>query len=355
MSYMTNRLKDINKFGQKIWLDNISRDLILSNKLYKMILDDGIAGVTSNPTIFHKAISNDKFYHDDLAKLKQSNLTLEQRYEQLVIPDIIKACDIFSVIYNNTHREDGYVSFEVSPHLANNTGGTIDNAIRLWQEIDRPNLMIKVPATKAGIAALEELIYRGLNVNITLLFSIEQVVDTWRAYIRGLQRRIKNKLPINQIKAVASLFLSRVDTLADNKIPQELQGKTAINLAKMAYLVYQEIFTNKEFVELEKHGAKRQYLLFASTGTKNPAYSDVMYIEKLIGNETINTVPDITLAAFKDHGHAEQTLSKNILNSSKIIEEIKQHINLHQIGETLQLEGLQSFEKSFDALIKLMK
>lgn len=352
---MTNRLKDINRFGQKIWLDNISRDLILSNKLYKMISDDGIAGVTSNPTIFHKAISNDKFYQNDLAKLKQSDLTLEQRYEQLVIPDIIKTCDIFSGIYNNTHREDGYVSFEVSPHLANNTVGTIDNALRLWQEIDRPNLMIKVPATKAGIAALEELIYRGLNVNITLLFSIEQVVDTWHAYIRGLQRRIKNKLPINQIKAVASLFLSRVDTLADSKLPKELQGKTAINLAKMAYLVYQEIFTNKEFVELEKHGAKRQYLLFASTGTKNPAYSDVMYIEELIGNETINTVPDNTLAAFKDHGHAAQTLTKNILNSSKTIEEIKQHINLHQIGETLQLEGLQSFEKSFDALIKLMK
>jgi transaldolase len=352
---MTSRLQQIGQFGQRIWLDNISRDIIASGELQKLIQNDGITGVTSNPTIFQKAISSSKKYQNDLQKVKQSKLPLEQRYESLVIPDIQAACDIFNSVYLSSNNEDGYVSLEVSPHLANNALETVNNGIRLWHEVNRPNLMIKVPATKSGITALEELIYKGVNVNITLLFSLEQVVDTWHAYIRGLKRRIKENLEINHIKGVASFFLSRIDSTVDEKLPVELQGKTAINVAKLAYLVYQEIFSSKEFVELEKLGAKKQFLLFASTGTKNPKYSDVLYVDELIGNETINTIPDSTLAAFRDHGNASDTLPKNILDASSIIDKVQKYVNLQMIAEKLQQDGLAAFINSFDALIELVK
>ena len=243
----------------------------------------------------------------------------------------------------------------MSPHLAHDTEGTIANAKRLWMEIDRPNLMIKIPATKAGCSALTELIYAGINVNITLLFSLDQVVNTWQAYIHGLQKRFKEKLPLEHIKAVASFFLSRIDSATDPKLPIELQGKTAINLAKTAYLIYQEIFSNVIFMPLKKAGAHSQYLLWASTGTKNLNYSDVMYIEELIGMETINTVPDTTLNAFRDHGQATSRLTKNIEKAPKIIDQIKKHIDMQQLGNQLQNDGLQAFQESFDDLIALMK
>ena len=248
---MVSRLLTIKNFGQKIWLDSISRELINSSTFQKLINDDGIAGVTSNPTIFHKAIIHDKSYQHDLEKLKHSNLSAEDRYESLVIPDIKLACDLMLPIYNESNKEDGYVSFEVSPHLAHDANSTISQAKRLWQEINKPNLMIKVPATKAGLVALTELIYCGINVNITLLFSLDQVVATWKAYISGLQKRHKKQLPLENIKAVASFFLSRIDSAIDDKLPPELQGKTAINLAKTAYLIYQEVFSSSIFMPLK--------------------------------------------------------------------------------------------------------
>jgi transaldolase len=352
---MVSKIEIIKNFGQKIWLDSISRELINSNSLNKLINEDGIAGITSNPTIFHKAISADKRYQHDLEKLKTSHLELEQRYETLVIPDIRMACDLFMPTYNGTNKEDGYVSFEVSPHIANNTIATIESAKRLWHEINRPNLMIKIPATKAGIAALTELIYLGINVNITLLFSLDQVVDTWQAYINGLQRRFKEGLDLKHIKSVASFFLSRVDTAVDPKLPEELQGKCAISLAKTAYLIYQEIFSSVIFMPLKKAGAIGQYLLWASTGTKNPKYSDTLYIEELIGMETINTVPDETLNAFRDHGKAGSRLTKDIEKAPKVLDQIKKYVDMQQLGQTLQNDGLKSFEKSFDSLIELMK
>ncbi|HLX53211.1 MAG TPA: transaldolase [Aquella sp.] len=352
---MTNKIQAIKQFGQKIWIDNLSRELINSGKLAKLINEDGIAGVTSNPTIFYKAISSDKYYQEDLAKVKQSNLSPEARYEHLVIPDIQAACDILLPLYTSSKYEDGYVSFEVSPHLCHDKQGTIDNARRLWQEINRPNLMIKVPATKEGIEALTQLIFDGINVNITLLFSLRQVINTWNAYINGLKKRYNRNLPVDTIKSVASFFLSRVDTAIDDKLPEDLQGTAAIDLAKMAYLAYSELFSSETFGILKRYGAKEQYLLWASTGTKNPKYSDVLYVEKLIGNPTINTVPDATLNAFRDHGIAKNSLTENIEQAPVNLEKIQQYINMDDLGEQLQKDGLKLFEDSFDQLMELVR
>jgi transaldolase len=352
---MPSKILAVKNFGQKIWLDNISREFLNSNQLQKLLNDDGISGITSNPAIFYKAIKTDESYRHDLEKVKTTNLTLEQRYEYLVLPDIKLACDFMLPIYKSSNAEDGYVSFEVSPHLANNAEATINQALRLWQEINRPNLMIKVPATKAGLIALSELTYRGINVNITLLFSIDQVVETWKAYINGLQKRHKDGLPLNQITSVASFFLSRIDSAVDSKLPKELQGKTAINLAKTAYLIYQEIFSSSLFLPLKKAGAKNQHLLWASTATKNPDYSDTMYIDELIGMETINTVPDSTLHAFREHGQPQSRLTRNIDKAPKIIEQIKYLVDLDSLGKQLQLDGLKLFEEAYDNLLELVK
>lgn len=352
---MANKLQAIKQFGQKIWIDNISRELISSGKLAQLIAEDGIAGVTSNPTIFYKAISSDKRYQEDLAKLRQSNLSAEARYENLVIPDIKAACDVMLPLYTQSKYEDGYVSFEVSPHLCYDKQGTIDNAKRLWQEINRPNLMIKVPATLEGIAAFEQLISEGINVNITLLFSLGQVIRTWKAYINALRRRCNNSLPIDTIKAVASFFLSRIDSAVDDKLPENLQGKTAINLSKMAYLAYTELFSAEIFNTIKRYGGNEQYLLWASTGTKNPKYSDVLYVEELIGSPTINTVPDTTLNAFRDHGIARNSLTENIEQAPLIIEKVQQYVNMDELGEQLQQDGLKLFEDSFDQLMELVK
>lgn len=352
---MVSKIAEIRNFGQKIWIDNISRELILSKELERLISEDGIAGVTSNPTIFHKAISQDKNYQVDLFQVKQTQLDAEARYEQLVIPDIQAACDILTPMYIESEYEDGYVSFEVSPYLANDVHGTIENAKRLWQAIHRPNLMIKIPATPSGIIALEQLIFEGINVNITLLFTLNQVIATWKAYIKGLRRRYNHDLPLNTIKSVASFFLSRIDSAIDEKLPQELQGKSAINVAKMAYLAYTETFSSEMFGQLKKKGAREQYLLWASTGTKNTKYSDVLYVEELIGDQTINTVPDNTLNAFRDHGKAQSTLTPKIENAPSIITQIQQFVNLDEIGDQLQNDGLVLFENSFKSLLQLVQ
>ncbi len=350
-----SRLVDIKKCGQKIWLDNLSRELLNSGKLNKLILDDGIAGVTSNPTIFHKAISSDSSYQIDLAKLKASNLSLEERYEALVIPDIQLACDLMSELYNTSNHTDGYVSFEVSPLLAHDVQGTISDAKRLWDKIDRPNVMIKIPATQAGVKAFEELTSLGINVNITLIFSLKHVFDVWEAYINGLNKRHNSGQSIENIKAVASFFLSRIDTAVDPKVPILLKGQAAINLCKEAYSAYRDIFDGAVFSHLKAAGAMSQFLLFASTGTKNPNYPDVMYIERLIAPDTINTIPDNTLNAFRDHGNASLSLDTNIDDAYDLIEEINRYVDLTEIGEQLQTEGIRLFNASFNDLIELMK
>lgn len=350
-----NRLQAIRPFGQRLWLDNLSRELIASGELARLLADDGIAGVTSNPAIFHKAISTDPRYRDELAALK-SNATLsaEQRYETLVIADIRAACDLTLTQYQATAGDDGYVSLEVSPALAHDEAGTLAAARRLWVAIDRPNAMIKIPATPPGIAAFRQLTAEGINVNITLLFSLKQVEAVWDAYIAGLTARHAAGQPLRHVKAVASFFLSRVDSLLDAQLPAPLQGKAAIALAKAAYRRYLQRFHGAEFAALHAAGARPQFLLWASTGTKNAAYSDVLYVESLIGADTVNTVPDATLSLFRDHGHAAATLAADGDAALATLAAAQATgIDFDAVGEQLQRDGLALFEKAFAELLQL--
>lgn len=353
---MNNRIAQIKKYGQKIWLDNISREFLASGSLQKMIAEDGISGVTSNPAIFYKAISTDSRYKEQLTELKKQDLTPLQRYEAMAIVDIKEACKIMSKLYHSSNKEDGYVSLEVSPDLCHDADKTVKSALELWNAVDEPNLMIKVPATSAGVVAFEQLVTFGLNVNITLIFNISQTEAIWNAYLRGLENRINNGLAIDGIKTVASFFLSRIDSAVDEKLPNNLQGKAAISLAKYAYQKYQELFHGDKFTKYKALGAIPQYLLWASTGTKNKNYSDVLYIEELIGKETINTVPDITLNCFRDHGIAKDALSLNKEDPATLIKHIKDAgIDLEKVGEKLQQDGLQQFIDAFDKLLELVK
>ena len=350
-----NRLQSIRPFGQRIWLDNLSRELIASGELSRLLQDDGIAGVTSNPAIFYKAISTDARYQDDLARLKQdAGLSAEQRYEALVVPDIQAACDLLLPQYQATGGDDGYVSLEVSPALSRDEAGTLAAARRLWAEIARPNAMIKIPATPEGIRAFQALTREGVNVNITLLFSLPQVEAVWDAYIAGLSARLAAGEAVSGVKAVASFFLSRVDSLLDPQLPAPLQGKVAIALSKAAYARYQARFHGGEFAALKAAGARPQFLLWASTGTKNAAYSDVLYVESLIGDETVNTVPDGTLAAFRDHGTAALTLPMDAEGALRVLADAAASgIDLPAVGEKLQQDGLKLFDEAFEQLLKL--
>ncbi|BBP04069.1 hypothetical protein TPL01_32250 [Sulfuriferula plumbiphila] len=349
-------LRKLNQLGQSIWLDNLSRTLLREGGLQQLIENDGISGVTSNPSIFQKALAESPYYHDDLARLKASQADAEKRYEALVIPDIQAACDLLLPTYQRCQGDDGYVSLEVSPHLAHDSDATIAAAQRLRAAVNRPNLLIKIPGTAAGLAAFEQLTAAGVSINITLLFSLRQTVRVFEAYIRGLKQRQAQGGALRSVKAVASLFLSRVDTLVDQRLAsidtdaaQTLTGRAALITAKLAYQRYQDIFHGVMFADLARAGARPQYLLWASTGTKNPAYSDVKYLEALIGTETINTVPDATLAAFRDHGHAELTLNDAIAAAEADYVALENlGIDLNAVGDTLQADGLKLFADSYD-------
>lgn len=352
---MVSRLYAIRDHGQRIWLDNLSRELLASGQLAEWLRADGIAGVTSNPAIFHKAISQDVRYRNDVAALRQTDLSPEARYEALVLPDIRQACDLLRASYDATHGEDGYVSLEVSPFLAHDEAGTLAAARRLWLEVGRPNVMIKIPATPAGIAALRILTEEGININVTLLFSARQVEAVWDAYLAGLAAREADERPVHGIKAVASFFLSRIDTLLDPKLPSALQGQTAIALAKTVYQRYRERFHGAEFAPLRAVGARPQYLLWASTGTKNPAYSDVLYVENLIGAETVNTVPDATLAAFRAHGEVCASIERGLSAAQAQLHAVAQvGVEMEQVGEQLQQQGLALFDDAYRALLDLL-
>lgn len=354
-----NPLRKLTQSGQSIWLDNLSRTLLREGGLQNLIDNDGISGVTSNPSIFQKALADSPYYHDDLARLKSSEADAEKRYEALVIPDIQAACDLLFSTFQRTQGDDGYVSLEVSPQLAHDSAATIAAAQRLHTAVNRPNLLIKIPGTAAGLVAFEQLISAGVSINITLLFSLRQTVRVFEAYIRGLKQRLAQGNDLHGVKAVASLFLSRVDTLVDqrlaaidNETAQALSGRAALVTAKLAYQRYQDIFHGPMFAELAQAGARPQYLLWASTGTKNPAYSDVKYLEALIGTETINTVPDATLAAFRDHGQVEPTLKEGIAAAEAdyiALENIG--IDLNVVGDTLQTDGLKLFSDAFDKVL----
>ena len=357
-----NPLLELHALGQRIWLDNLSRTLLHEGVLQKLIAEDGVAGVTSNPTIFFKAISDSPYYRDELAALKRdARLSAEQRYERLAVADIQAACDLLRPLFDKSGGEDGYVSLEVSPALAHDSAGTIAAGKRLRTAVSRDNLLIKVPATPAGVSAVEALIGAGCSVNVTLMFSLEHVRGIAQAYLRGLDKWSAGGGDARRVKSVSSLFLSRVDTLVDKKLEAiggdalALRGKSAIALARLAYQEYRKIFKGAEFAALAGRSARPQYLLWASTGTKNPAYGDVVYVESLIGAETVNTLPDATLAAFRDHGRAQPTLETGITEARRQFDALAHAgIDMHKVGEELQIEGVALFEQSFTQLLGLM-
>jgi transaldolase len=356
-----NSLQQTRQLGQSLWLDNLSRTLIQEGGLQRLITNDGISGITSNPAIFFKAISESPYYRDDVQRLKAAKMPAEPLYETLVIPDIQAACDLMRPEYERTSGRDGYVSLEVSPALAHDAAGTIAAGLRLKAAVQRRNLLIKVPATPAGLKAIEELIAQGCPVNVTLMFSLAHVNAVTQAYVRGLQRLVDGGGDPRPVKSVASLFLSRVDTLVDRQLDAiggdalKLRGKAAVALAKLAYREYQKTFKSGAFAQLAASGAQPQFMLWASTGAKNPAYRDVMYVESLIGAETINTLPDATLAAFRDHGKATASLENGVNDAQAHFDALATAgIDMHQVGETLRAEGVTLFEQAFDQLLKLL-
>lgn len=355
-----NPLLQVRAQGQQVWLDNLSRTLLNEGLLARMVADDGIDGVTTNPAIFHKAIAGGRYYEDDLAILKQQDLTAEARYEALVIPDVQRACDLLRPTWERSGGNAGYVSLEVSPALAHDAEGTVRAGLRLRQAVARDNLLIKVPATSAGIAAIERLIGEGVSVNVTLMFSLAHVDAVAEAYQRGLVRLEQAGGDVTRVMSVASLFLSRVDTLIDKLLSDaggaalDLRGKSAVAMSKLAYQRYLARFHGPAFAELRARGARPQYMLWASTGTKNPAYSDLLYVEPLIGPETVNTLPDATLAALRDHGKVAATLSAQADDARVQFDALSAlGIDLTAVGEQLQREGLAQFDEAFAQLLQL--
>ena len=359
---MTNPLHEVKQLGQSIWLDNLSRALLQEKTLEHLIKQDGISGVTSNPSIFHKAVSSGPYYSADLARLKGDTQNAEQRYEQLVIPDIQAACDLLRPVYETSRGDDGYVSLEVSPRLAYDEDATVAAAKRLSAAVKRVNLLIKVPATPPGVRAFERLIGDGISVNVTLMFSLHHVMDIAQAYIRGARRWIEQGGNARRLKSVASLFLSRIDTLVDRQLEligndraQPLHGKTGMALAKLAYQRYKDLFHGQAFADLRRAGLRPQNLLWASTGTKNPNYSDVLYVESLVGPETVNTLPDATLVAFRDHGNAGLTLEQDVAQSKNQFLTLEHlGIDLRLVGETLQVEGVKLFDEAYSKMLALV-
>ncbi len=351
---MSSRLLSVADLGQQLWLDNLTRHLLDSGELARLADEDGITGVTSNPAIFYNALKNDPTYQQALAELRPRITDAEARFEALALPDIRQACDLFQGVYMASGGTQGFVSFEVSPLLAHDAAGTAAAARRLWQAIDRPNAMIKIPATPAGLQAIEDTIYAGINVNVTLIFSNRQLQGVQAAHRRGLERRRAEGLALTGIASVASVFISRIDAAIDARLPADLQGKTAISSAKMAYAQWIDEIRSS-FTPLAELGAQPQWLLWASTSAKNPAYRDVLYVEELIGPHTINTVPDTTLAAFRDHGEAEARLTDHWVEARQVLARVAAAgIDLDQLGDELQQAGLAQFDEAYAKLLALV-
>jgi transaldolase len=362
-----NALVELQGFGQSVWLDNISKAILDSGELKKLIDEDGLRGVTSNPTIFEKAINGSRDYDAALSQLARAGRTVDEIYEALVIDDIRRATDLFRPLFRASEGLDGYVSLEVSPKLANETQRTLEEARRLWAKVDRANVMIKVPATPAGIPAIERLISEGINVNVTLMFSMEHYVRVAEAYVRGLQARTQNGQPL-AVASVASFFVSRVDSLIDGQLEerlahsssaaekQELEsllGRTAIANSRLVYQKFKEIFSRRSFLDLKDKGARVQRPLWASTSTKNPKYRDVLYAEELIGPDTVDTMPPATIDAFRDHGQVRASLEEGFEEAEGVFRRLANlGIDMNAAAEKLQVDGVKLFADSFDTLMK---
>lgn len=358
---MTNPLRQLSEFGQSVWYDNIQRTMITSGQLKTMIAEDGLKGITSNPTIFEKAINGSKDYDDYIVNILTDHPRISTRdlFFSIGIRDIQEAADLLLPVYNETNGRDGMISLEVSPDLAYDTAGTIAEAHRLVKRVNRQNLMIKVPATKEGLPAIEALIGDGINVNVTLLFSVERYKEVAEAYILGLESRLRRGQPIAKIASVASFFVSRVDAAIDQQLKtnpsselKAVANKIGIANAKIAYQAYKQLFGTPRFDALREAAAVPQRLLWASTGTKNPALSDVLYLDNLIGPDTVNTVPPATYAAFKDHGTPQASLETDVDAAHRDLAALaKAGVSLADITRQLEKEGVESFAKSFTTLL----
>jgi transaldolase/glucose-6-phosphate isomerase len=368
----TNPLKDLQKFGQSIWLDYIRRTLLTSGELQRLIEEDGLRGMTSNPSIFEKAIAGSTDYTDLLTSLNsRTDLDAKARYEILAIRDIQDAADMLRPVYDSTRHRDGYVSLEVSPYLARNTQGTLEEARRLWKAVDRPNIMIKVPGTAEGIPAIQQLISEGLNINVTLLFAQEVYERVAEAFIAGLEALAKSGGDVSKVASVASFFISRIDTLVDSKINDRLKsaksdadreslkgllGKIAIANGKLTYQRYLKIFGSDRWKSLAAKGAQTQRVLWASTSTKNPAYRDVIYVEELIGQDTVNTLPPATLDAFRDHGKPRASLTEDVSASQQVMDGLaKAGVSMKEVTDQLTDEGVKLFADAFDKLLEAVE
>ena len=365
-SAVANPLASLPDLGQSVWLDFIKRSLIKNGELRRLVEEDRLGGMTSNPAIFEKAIAGSDEYVSSIAAAAGQGLSAKQIYERLAIEDIQAAADVLRVVYDRTKAHDGYVSLEVSPELAKDTEGTIAEARHLWAAVARPNVMIKVPATPEGIPAIRTLISEGINVNITLLFARKAYEAVAWAYIEGLEARAKAGQPLGTVASVASFFVSRIDTLVDGWIAEKaktapeadkarlnaLLGKVAIANAKLAYQSYKQIFSGPRWEALAAKGAMVQRVLWASTGTKNPAYSDVLYLDNLIGKDTVNTVPPDTLAAFRDHGQPKPTLETGLDEAGATLESLAAAgISLDKATDELLVDAIKKFVEPFTKLL----
>jgi len=364
-------LVQLKECGQSWWLDNLTREKIHSGEIQRLVDEEGLCGITSNPAIFNKAISGSRDYDEQIESIVRKTTDLQELYEGIVVKDIQDACDVLKKVYDESMGVDGFVSLEVSPHLARDTKGTMEEVKRLYNMVNRSNVLIKIPGTKEGIPAIEQMLYEGINVNVTLLFSVVRYEEVAKAYINALTRRKDEGLTIDNIASVASFFLSRIDVLVDqllhhritesdeqkNVTVKSLLGKVAIANAKMAYQSFLKIFSGEKWEALAEKGAKVQRPLWASTSTKNPNYRDVMYVEPLIGKDTVNTMPDVTVEAFSDHGKAEaDTILQDVEGAEQTLKQLESvGIDIDFVTRQLVNEGIQKFIDPYDKLLDLLK
>ena len=367
-----NKLIELSKLGQSVWYDNVERKLLKSGEMKRLIAEDAVSGVTSNPSIFEKAITSSTDYDADIKALAKQGKSIDEIYEAITIKDIVATCGLLDQACKASNYCDGYVSIEVSPDYAYNTEQTLESGRRIFKSVNCPNVLIKVPGTQEGFVAVRQLIAEGINVNITLLFSQRDYINSANAYIDGLKQRLKQRMPLNNVFSVASVFISRTDSAIDKMIEQRraesleriAKGKTAVANAQAIYQLYKKLFpsdsepsgrtcSGNDFEALRKNGARAQKIVWASTSTKNPAYPDTLYVDELIGPETINTIPTATLFAFKDHGKPAITIDKNPAQAQNVLKALADNnINLEQVCAGIQKDGIKSFKDSYDKALK---
>ena len=365
-----NPLLRLAELGQSVWYDYIRRDLYRGPELRRLI-EDGLRGMTSNPTIFQQAIAKTELYDEDIRRLGEQGLPPAEIFEALSVEDVSRVADAFRLVYETTRADDGYVSIEVGPHLALDTAGSVEEARRLWKRCDRPNVMVKIPGTGPGVPAIRQCIAEGININITLLFSVERYREVMEAYLSALEARVAAGQPVDRLRSVASFFVSRVDTNVDKKLDaiaadaarperqrqlaRELRGKTAIANARLAYRAFEEVFSGERYAKLREKGASRQRPLWASTSTKDPAYPDLYYVEALIAPDSIDTMPRETFEAYKDHGVPRVRIHDDLDRAQDVLDGLAElGVEESQVYEDLEQEGVRKFSDSYDSLLETL-